>query len=158
MRSRFSAYAHKDYQYIYHTYAASSQQGLTVADLQQSGDDSLWLALKVYACQVPLVTATCADDTNIGTIDDEQFVEFSAFYIADNVLYEMREKSRFVLEKTAEGKQALQWRYVDGDIIKHQALSDITRGQLCPCNEFDTAWSVKQGKRKKYKQCCGQPS
>ncbi len=150
MRSRFSAYATEQYQYIFDTYAKQSQIELSVEDIQNSGADSHWFALVIY-------TSSMLEN------EKEQFVEFSAFYIADNGLYEMREKSRFLLEdvsKAIKGQKQdnnKQWRYVDGDIIKHFLLEKVTRKQLCPCDNYPTAWpsSINKQKGKKYKQCCG---
>lgn len=138
MRSRFSAYAIKAYQYIFDTYAKQSQSELSVEDIQQSGEDSHWFALVIYSKEV-------LDN------QEEQFVEFSAYYIVDDNVYEMREKSRFMLENNK------QWRYIDGEIIKHSLLEKIARKQLCPCNKYPTAWpsAIEKKKGKKYKQCCG---
>jgi len=150
MRSRFSAYVTGEYQYIFATYAKQSQSQLTEEDIQHSGEDSHWLALVIYTSDIV---------ANV----KEQFVEFSAFYIADDNLYEMREKSRFVLEEInsrLDGQpndSNAQWRYVDGDIIKHCLLEKVTRKQICPCNNYPTAWpsSITKQIGKKYKQCCG---
>ncbi len=149
MRSRFSAYATREYQYIFDTYAKQSQSELSVEDIQSSGEDSHWFSLVIYTSEIL-------------ENEKEQFVEFSAFYITDDILYEMREKSRFVLEdvnKVVDGHENNneQWRYVDGDIIKHCLLEKVTRKQICPCNNYPTAWpsSIDKKKGKKYKQCCG---
>ena len=53
-----------------------------------------------------------------------------------------------------------QWRYLDGEIIKHDELDKLTKKQTCPCHDYPTSWtltdSAKKTKRaKKYKQCCG---
>lgn len=164
MRSRFSAYVTGNSQYIYDTYAKSSQASQSVKEIDEWSKACTWIALKIHS--------TRADNSD-SKASTEQFVEFSAFYITDNILCELRENSRFVLEaaicdgitdddtseentgaenKTVIGNQALQWRYIDGDIIEHCEISKISRKALCPCNDYPTAWSVKKGK--KYKQCC----
>lgn len=155
MRSRFSAYAAGNSQYIYDTYAKSSQASQSVEDINDWSKACVWIALEIHS------TNNCDNTKNDSP---EQFVEFSAFYITEDTLFELRERSRFVLESTsleqvalegdAENKsQSLQWRYIDGDIIKHCQLASIKRKELCPCNNYPTAWSIKKGK--KFKQCCG---
>ncbi|PCI55836.1 MAG: SecC motif-containing protein [Gammaproteobacteria bacterium] len=152
MRSRFSAYAIGNAQYIYDTYAKSSRAEQSVEDIDDWSKSCLWIALKIY----PI-----ANSVNNTT---EQLVEFSAFYITNNTLCELREKSRFILEEsiatnsTVKEKATLnsplkQWRYIDGDIIAHSELTMIKRNELCPCNYYPTAWQSKKGK--KFKHCCG---
>ena len=155
MRSRFSAYVVGNGQYIFDTYAKSSQASQSVEEINDWSKSCTWLALQIHSI----------NNNNVVTANSsEQYVEFSAYYITDNFLCELRENSRFVLESSAlEGtvseyntkneNQSQQWRYIDGDIIKHSELSKIKRKELCPCNNYSTAWTVKKGK--KFKQCCG---
>jgi len=145
MRSRFSAYAIGNAQYIYDTYASSSQLAQSVEDISDWGDSCTWLALQIHSINQGNVAKNevC-----------EQFVEFSAFYITDNILYELRENSRFILEQDQNNKNAEKtWCYIDGDIIEHGELSIIKRKDTCPCNNYPTTWVVN--KAKKFKQCCG---
>jgi SEC-C motif-containing protein len=148
MRSRFSAYASGNSQYIYDTYAKTSQELQTVKDIKDWANACVWIALQVHNTN---------PNSHVTTNDSpEHFVEFSAFYINDNRLFELHENSRFVLEAAIEEKdkdQNLHWRYLDGDIIKHSELTEIKRKDLCPCNHYATGWLPKKGK--KYKQCCG---
>ena len=158
MRSRFSAYATGSSQYIYDTYAKSSQATQSIKEINDWSNACLWIALQIHSN---------SNNKNSGlTINDssEQFVEFSVFYIADDTLCELRENSRFVLESCSlennqvegnskDDNQILQWRYIDGDIIQHTELRKLKRKELCPCNNLSTAWSMKKGK--KFKQCCG---
>jgi SEC-C motif-containing protein len=148
MRSRFSAYAIGNAQYIYDTYAKSSQTSQSVNDIEDWSKSCIWVALTIYP--------TIDEVTN----STEAFVEFSAFYITQNTLCELREKSRFILEDatTEQLDSALnaplkQWRYIDGDIIAHNELSTIKRNSLCPCNQYSSSWQIKKGK--KFKHCCG---
>jgi SEC-C motif-containing protein len=126
MRSRFSAYAIKDGQYIFDTYGTTPQLNQSVHEIQSWADECVWLALKIHDAK-----------TNM--------VEFSAFYVIDNTLCELRERSNFALEKK-------RWRYIDGDITKHHEIKTIKRNETCPCNLYDQAWSAKKGK--KFKRCC----
>ncbi len=145
MRSRFSAYATGNNQYIYDTYAKSSQASQSIKEIGDWSKTCIWIALKIHSININ--DATISGST-------EQFVEFSAFYVADDNLYELRENSRFIQENsgTNEG-QNLHWRYIDGDIIKHDEIANIKRKALCPCNNYPTSWTTKKGK--KFKQCCG---
>ena len=149
MRSRFSAYATGNSQYIYDTYAKSSQTSQSVSEINDWSNACVWIALQIWSINNGDITKKKSS---------EQFVEFSAFYITDNTLCELRENSRFVLESIKaennnDKSQALQWRYIDGDIIEHLELSKLKRKDLCPCNNYPTAWSTKNDK--KFKQCCG---
>lgn len=127
MRSRFSAYAIKNGQYIFATYSAAQQLKQSVMEIQSWADECLWLALVIYEA-------------------GENTVEFSAYYVVDNTLCELREKSNFSLEHG-------RWRYIDGDISVHNEMTNIKRNEICPCNNYPTAWSEKKGR--KFKHCCG---
>ena len=159
MRSRFSAYALGNAQYIYDTYAKSSQAAQSVKDIDDWSHSCIWIALKIYP------TENSVSHVNKAT---EQFVEFSAFYITDNTLCELREKSRFILEENIAFNTVVnaaetldstipsplkQWRYIDGDITAHNELANVKRNTLCPCNNYPTTWQLKKGK--KFKHCCG---
>jgi SEC-C motif-containing protein len=126
MRSRFSAYVTKHGQYIYDTYAQTSKANQSLSDIQQWADESIWLALEVHQ-------------------SNKDTVEFSAYYIVDNTLCCLTEKSNFVLE------QGL-WRYQDGEISANTEIAQVKRNELCPCNNYPSAFSAKKGK--KYKHCC----
>ena len=144
MRSRFSAYANNAHQYIVDTYAQEKRTKLSVEDIKDSSEGCHWFALVIHHSD---------EITTSPAIDNKYFVEFSAFYIINDTLCEMREKSSFVLEDK-------QWRYLDGEIIKHDELDKLTKKQTCPCHDYPTSWTLtdsakKTKKAKKYKQCCG---
>ncbi|MDP7591873.1 MAG: YchJ family metal-binding protein [Litorilituus sp.] len=141
MKSRFSAYAYGHYQYIIDTYAHEKKSTILVEDIEHSSEGCHWIALVIHHSKKILTTTA---------VNHNYFVEFSAFYIINNTLCEMREKSSFVLEQG-------QWRYLDGIIIKHDELSKLSRNQICPCNHYPTAWTLSKSptKAKKYKHCCG---
>ena len=159
MRSRFSAYAIGNAQYIFDTYAKTSQAEQSVKEIKEWSESCFWIALSIYPLAKTINKTT------------EQFVEFSAFYVSNNTLCELREKSRFILEEckatsimqtstnnntdtnNMENSTSKQWRYIDGDIIAHNELTKIKRNDLCPCNHYPSAWQVNKGK--KFKRCCG---
>lgn len=125
MRSRFSAYAAKEYQYIFDTYAKQSQSSISLEDIQDSAKGSHWFALIIHSAEK---VDTNEKNATLPSNESAPFVEFSAFYIADDSVFEMRERSRFVLEVSdrqtnSDNNNDRQWRYVDGDIIKHSQVS-----------------------------------
>ncbi|REL26754.1 SecC motif-containing protein [Thalassotalea euphylliae] len=122
MRSRYSAYAKAEAQYLFDTYATPSQQDLSVKDIADWAQENTWLRLTVHRHD-PLSTPAQ--------------VEFSAFYLNQDRVYEMRECSNFVVEQGS-------WCYLDGDIIKHEEVALVKRNDACPCLSG-----------KKYKKCCG---
>lgn len=168
MRSRFSAYAHGNSQYIYDTYAKTSKALQTVKEINDWSKACKWIALQIHSSTntgTLNIDKINIDSENINSLKidiPEQFVEFSAFYISDETLFVLRENSRFVLEQSnkdntqndngTDNHLNLQWRYLDGDIIKHDQIMNLKRKQICPCNNYPTAWSLKKGK--KFKQCC----
>lgn len=144
MRSRFSAYAIKNAQYILDTYASKSKQTQSLKDIQSWANDCIWLALNIHS-------------------SDETTVEFSAYYVNDNRLCHLREVSRFTKEPSntmnllTEPNKKIDhtinnWVYLDGDIITNEEIKKVKRNDLCPCNQYPTRWAIAQNK--KYKQCC----
>ncbi len=145
MRSRYCAYTLNNAEYIYQTYAKASQKQQSIADIEEWAKQCKWVKLTVYS-QTNSSGNECSDDYD--------YVEFSAFYIQQDTLYEMREKSRFIQELNDDNQ--LAWRYLDGDIIKHQALTQIKRNDPCPCYQLNDNNSQQKSKKiKKYKHCCG---
>ena len=126
MRSRFSAYATKNGQYIFDTYGVTQRSAQSVNEIQTWAEECIWLALKIHQ-------------------SDQTSVDFSAYYVVDNTLCELREKSNFTLE---QGK----WRYIDGNVTVHNEIKKVKRNEPCPCNNYPTAFTVKKGK--KFKHCC----
>ncbi|WP_258872059.1 YchJ family protein [Thalassotalea euphylliae] len=121
MRSRFSAYSESHAQYIFDTYTQESQQTNSVSDIEEWAKENIWLRLTVH---------------QHNPVAQPAQVEFSAFYLHQERVYEMRECSNFIKENE-------QWRYHDGEIIKHEQIATIKRNDPCPCLSG-----------KKYKKCC----
>lgn len=118
MRSRYSAYALTNAVYIFNTYHSSKRQSISVDELDEWARATTWLKLEINATSQDTVT-------------------FTATYAEAGQLFEIQELSRF-------SNEADEWRYVDGDIIKHNTLPKPKRNDKCPC-----------GSLKKLKQCCG---
>ena len=85
MRSRYSAYAKKEIEYIYHTYSLSSKKTQSIAEILSWAEETTWINLSI-------LNASTFDQINYPT------VEFEAIYKSHATFYKMREKSRFVLE------------------------------------------------------------
>ena len=126
MRSRFSAYVKGAADYIYQTYAKSSQQQQSLSEITQWAAMSKWLFLEIHhSCDTPQAG------------HDYPEVTFSAHYLLGNKYHILTETSRFLREND-------QWRYLDGDISDADPAKEIKRNDLCPCRSL-----------KKFKQCCG---
>ncbi|WP_185962560.1 YchJ family protein [Thalassomonas sp. M1454] len=126
MRSRYSAYAVKDAEYILATYALSKQVDNALNEIKEWAQQTKWLALKI-------LTPSSKKLEKNGQYDH---VEFIADYLVADEVWQMHERSRFIQE---EG----QWSYLDGDIISHECIKTVTRNSPCPC-----------GSARKYKRCC----
>ncbi len=128
MRSRYCAYAMKNGQYIYDTYASKSQKKQSVDDIQASADESKWMSLTIISTSsIPLTI----EEATLPT------VTFCAKYLVGTTLFSMTEISSFTLEQG-------HWKYVDGDNFEHVELGKVKRNELCPCQS-----------NKKFKACCG---
>ena len=107
MISRYEAFVKEDWKYIAQTSINQTEEDLKLSPKIE------WLKLDVIA-------------------DDENTVEFKAYYRINTEIELLHEKSTFV-------KVANEWRYKDGELFN----SSIQRNELCPC-----------GSQKKFKKCC----
>ncbi|MBA6416509.1 YchJ family protein [Colwellia sp. 6M3] len=127
MRSRYSAYATKNAEYIYLTYAKASQLEQSIVDIEQWAAQTKWLKLVIHN----------ASEYQKNKINKESAqVEFSAFYQHQGQIWQMRENSNFVIEDNA-------WRYLDGEVSDSKVLIKPKRNDTCFCQS-----------NKKFKQCC----
>ena len=111
MRSRFTAYEVKNYEYILHTYTSAKRTKLTASELSDSAQDTQWLSLKVIAHHTKKHTAQ---------------VEFKAYYKVYNTYYVMHELSGFIFES---GK----WLYSHGVMQKGSGVFSPERNSQCLC-------------------------
>lgn len=111
MRSRYTAYVIKNYQYILQSYAFSQRNKLTLNELADSAQDTQWLSLQVLNHHSQANTAQ---------------VEFKAFYQLDSHYYVMHELSEFVFES---GK----WLYARGEMQKGSGKFSPERNSQCLC-------------------------
>ena len=111
MRSRYSAYVVKAYDYILSTYALSAQKNIALVDIVDASKNTKWLQLKVMSAF---------------TQDAIGEVEFIAYYQLDKIFYAMHELSRFI-------KEDQQWYYVNGDMLGKSGLIKLGRNDNCLC-------------------------
>jgi len=131
MRSRFSAYAIKNADYLFKTYAAQTRKLQNINEIKQWAEETKWLKLTIINSeQISL------DSFNTG--DSLPTVEFIALYHHDNHLWEMSEVSRFTKEHN-------HWFYLDGEVCQHKQIKLPKRNELCVCHS-----------KKKFKHCCSQ--
>lgn len=113
MRSRYSAYATKNAQYIYDTYALPSQKQQSHDDIRSWANETSWLKLNVLST---------SEFINI----ERPTVTFEAIYKSEDSFYSMKEKSTFVFENNA-------WKYLDGSDLEHSLLTPPKRNDNCLC-------------------------
>ncbi|GLX76835.1 UPF0225 protein [Thalassotalea insulae] len=131
MRSRYSAYAARYPQYIYDSYACEPQKNQSLDEITQWAEQTLWLKLTIVANDTaPLDSIKHSEHENLPK------VHFKALYLDGKQFCLMEEISRFIKENG-------QWRYLDGDIIYHEALPTPKRNAPCLCLSG-----------KKFKHCC----
>ncbi len=128
MRSRYSAYAMHEIDYIVATCVRDEKHDIDVEATRRWSEKSEWLGLKIVRTEKG------------GSADAEGLVEFVATYIQDGLRDEHHEISRFVKRDGA-------WLYDEGEIIPETVVRTgpkVGRNDPCPC-----------GSGKKYKKCCG---
>ena len=111
MRSRYSAYATSQFQYILDTYSVKQRQALTLSQLAADAEDTRWIKLVVENSVDEKTTAS---------------VIFSAYYQYKSSFYKLHENSEFVIE---DG----EWRYVSGEIFDDSGLLKPQRNAPCIC-------------------------
>ena len=146
MRSRFSAYVTNDAQYIYASYSQQSQLSQSVSDIKDWAGTCKFIELTID--HVSPFSEYFSDESSVIPT-----VQFTAYYLIANNLYQMSEKSRFIKEPLSKLNNAIDdthWVYLDGDVYQHTQVGIIKRNDLCPC-AINKAKEVKQ----KFKKCCG---
>jgi SEC-C motif-containing protein len=108
MRSRYSAFARGDADYLVAT-LHPSQRRESAAELARHFEGIVWEGLEIF------------DRERGGADDDTGVVAFSAHYRQGGRAGELRERSRFA-------REAGRWYYVDGD-----QLPPPKRGRNDPC-------------------------
>lgn len=128
MRSRYSAYATVNMDYLHQSLHPDHQADHDVNGARKWAANSDWLGLEIIATE-----AGGPDDSN-------GIVEFRANYREKGTIRQLHEISRF---EKVDGR----WTYVDGQMPKPETVrldKKVGRNDPCPC-----------GSGKKYKKCCG---
>lgn len=146
MRSRFSAYAVRNFGYVLATYSQEKRGGLTIDQLTESAGEAKWFALQVV--DSTYVQPTSSESSRLSTLPGsveanaqkntpmQGTVEFTAYYFEERSLFQLHETSNFVMENG-------QWYYHDG--LLHDDCGKLKYGRNLPC-------LCNSGK--KFKQCC----
>jgi len=131
MRSRFTAYAIGEIDYIISTHDPQTAKGLDKEATRQWAEQADWLGLHV------LRTEDGAEQ------DEEGVVEFVA-------RYETAEGEKAHHEVSTFKKRDGRWYFHDGKVVTGEPVvrsePKVGRNDPCPC-----------GSGKKYKKCCGRP-
>lgn len=114
MRSRYSAYANNQIDYIYNTYSLESKKTQSRADISSWAKETTWVKLSIL-------------QTSDFTETSYPTVEFEAIYKSQNQYFKMKEKSRFIMENS-------HWFYLDGDNLEHIELITPNRNDKCFCS------------------------
>jgi SEC-C motif domain protein len=109
MRSRYSAYCHRDVEYICRTYHSSVRSANPKSTIAAFANGSHFIELNVLSSEQNA---------------EEGFVCFKIKYIQGNGLYAFSERSRFVYSDA--------WYYVDG-VLTEAVPVKLGRNDLCPC-------------------------
>jgi len=129
MRSRYSAYATGQIEYLTDSLHPEQRGSLDIDATRRWSRQARWLGLEVVAKE------------GGGPEDEEGMVEFVATYKERGLIKPHRERARF---RRQEGN----WYYVDGDLVRVSPSGvgpgKVGRNEPCPC-----------GSGKKYKKCCG---
>jgi SEC-C motif-containing protein len=128
MRSRYSAYAKVNMDYLHDTLHPDHRQDHDRNAARRWAEESDWLGLTIVA----------TEDGQAG--DKQGVVEFRASYREKGKNHVLHEVSRF---ENIDG----QWYYVDGEHPRPTTVRNeqkVGRNDPCPC-----------GSGKKYKKCCG---
>jgi SEC-C motif-containing protein len=127
MRSRYSAFATGNIDYLQATLLPETAQDFNRAETEQWANSAEWTGLEVRST------------SSGGPSDAEGFVEFVAHFKMQGKSHVHHETGRFARQDGA-------WYYVDGNMgPRPRTVAKIGRNDPCPC-----------GSGKKYKKCCGQ--
>lgn len=128
MRSRYTAYATHQIEYISETHFPETRDEVSLEESKKWAENSKWLGLTILKTKEG------------GANDKSGEVEFLAKYTTAGQEHSHHEKSLFV-------KIEERWYFKDGQTFPTTVKKDATvvgRNEPCPC-----------GSGKKYKQCCG---
>jgi SEC-C motif domain protein len=94
MRSRYSAYATNNAEYIYQTYSSKSRKEQSIQEIKSWAEQTQWLKLTIkHSDNVNKIDANTDNSKPLPTVG------FCALYIHNKSFFQMSETSRFTLEK-----------------------------------------------------------
>jgi SEC-C motif-containing protein len=129
MRSRYSAYATDNIDYVMSTHDPATIDAVDREGAQRWARESAWQGLEI----VETVAGGPGDDTGV--------VEFVARYESEDQAVAHHERAQF---RRIDGS----WFYIDGEMVKakptRRETPKVGRNEPCPC-----------GSGKKYKKCHG---
>ena len=128
MRSRYSAYAEHEVDYIINTCKHKGENDIDYKSTRDWSERSTWLGLKIISTEKG------------GPVDTEGIVEFEAVYEQDGLKDVHHELAKFKKENG-------EWLYEEGRVTPRtvvRASPKVGRNEPCPC-----------GSGKKYKLCHG---
>ncbi len=129
MRSRYTAYAQGNIDYVEKTTAPEALRDFDRAGSEQWSKKAEWVGLEIVSM------SEGKEDDETGT------VEFIAKYKMDGSEHQHHEVSHFRREDGT-------WLFVDGKLMREPVRNEgprVGRNDPCPC-----------GSGKKYKKCCGE--
>ena len=129
MRSRYSAFAKADVDYLFETLAEDQRTDFDRAATTDWAKKSEWLGLEILSTEAGMEN------------DQTGEVNFAAHFTRDNKKLTHRERSLF--RRDAQGR----WRFAKELSVKGETIvlgPQPGRNDPCPC-----------GSGKKYKKCCG---
>lgn len=129
MRSRYSAYASGNIDYVYETMTPAAREGFDHNAAKEWSAKSKWLGIEII------------ESEDGAEKDDFGIVEFIARYTSEDTELEHHEVAEF---KKIDGS----WFFVEGRLVTPQPIVNeapkIGRNDPCSC-----------GSGKKFKKCCG---
>ena len=128
MRSRYSAYAKVETDYIFETTHPKHREGYDAAGTKEWAQSAKWQELEIISLK------------NGGRDDTTGEVEFIALYSEKGEQKEHHERALFKKEHGS-------WLFTDGKVVARQPVArapKIGRNDPCSC-----------GSGQKYKKCCG---
>jgi SEC-C motif-containing protein len=128
MRSRYSAYATRNVDYVLDTCVKDEDSSIDPEGTRKWAEESEWKGLEILKTEKG------------GPFDEEGTVEFKARYVQRGVLTVHHEISSFV-------KKEGRWLFESGELIPETVVrtqAKVGRNEPCPC-----------GSGKKYKACHG---
>jgi SEC-C motif-containing protein len=125
MRSRFTAYARGDADYLQRTSAGPALIAFDRADIVASFGTTEWIGLEIRS-------------TEAGGVDDTLgYVSFTARFRQSGKIRALSERSEF-------RRLGGEWRYCSGEVdVTSERAASVGRNDPCPC-----------GSGKKHKKCC----